>query len=613
MSVEELTAMMTVMADAGMQGEMIGTTIRNIAMKIASSTEVMGVSTRDAAGNMRSMIDVMRDISQTGAGFAEFAETFKARGANGALILSRNIDNIAQQYNMLMQVSNEASEQVEKQTQTWGNVVKSFESRVESLYLTIYDQINMTAKGTKDALTGMVFELDKWVEETGIAKQALDAFIEGLSTGLGFEIPDGSGFQEWLQSLDLEDITSQFKSFGLGVSGVANAISGLASAVPWELLATNLDLIAKVAFWSMIINRGTHIVQTLLQTGDAMRMMAQGTAEAFTTTTAVTVANTAATTANTVAQNLATAAMEAQAEATRQAALAKEATEKAAIAAAEAMRFAVQSQIMEGYNFVDAVHAQTMALETNSAAIQANAEAKQQMTLAAVAQAEAIRAEQAALVAQHGTIVSNLKVTATRVTGLSKVAGTLGNTLKGLATNPMIWVFTMGPALYSLYDSIRNYIEYPLKKAEERAKKAEQAIRNLKKIMDKVEKGEKLDDEDYGKLTKQQQEFIKREEDRQKERRREAEQYKFLIDKIKESMNNLMGASDAKTFENAAHSLEDYLKQGQEFSEELKEAGKDAKAIENIIGVGMQMLADAPKNFEKLLNPENVKVFTLVR
>jgi hypothetical protein len=508
---------------------------------------------------------------------------------------------------MLQQTSNEASEQVEKQTQTWGNVVKSFESRVESLYLTIYNQISETAKGSKKELTDMVQDLDKWVEETGIAKKALDAFVEGLLTGLDFEIPEG-GLKEWLDSLDLEDITDQFKSFGQGVSGVVNVITGLATAVPWELLASHLDTIAKAAFWSFIIGRGASTVQSLLQIGVAMRDMARHTAEAFATTTSATVVNTAAMTANTAAQNLALTAAQAQAQALRQAAVAKEAAQKAAIANAEAERLATQAQTLEGYRFVDALNAQTLALDANRTATAANTLAKQAAALAEAANANAARAAQEAFAAEHGTIKSNLKGVRESASGLSKIAQGLRTRLMDLATNPMVWVFTIGPALYEIGTKIYNHIQRPLIKAKENAQKTEQAIRSLKSAMDKIQKGETLSDEDYKGLNVQHLEFLQREKERYEIRQWEAKQYKFLIKKIGESENNLMRAQDEDTFGAAKKDLEYYLKASQEFAEEMKKTGQSAEALEMRIEIGMKALEKAPQILEIIQNPKPIAV-----
>jgi hypothetical protein len=50
MKIEELVAHMGALGDSGMQGEMIGTTLRNIMSKVASSTKIMGVATRLVSG-----------------------------------------------------------------------------------------------------------------------------------------------------------------------------------------------------------------------------------------------------------------------------------------------------------------------------------------------------------------------------------------------------------------------------------------------------------------------------------------------------------------------------------------------------------------------------------
>jgi TP901 family phage tail tape measure protein len=141
MSMEELVAAMGTLADNGMEGTMIGTSLRMVLDKISKSTKIMGVATTDAAGNYRKLNDIMNDISKKNAGLDKFTKAFDVRASTAALALSKNVARTAELERQIIEETGSTLLQVERQLKTWENLVKSFESRIESLYLTVFDQI----------------------------------------------------------------------------------------------------------------------------------------------------------------------------------------------------------------------------------------------------------------------------------------------------------------------------------------------------------------------------------------------------------------------------------------------------------------------------------------
>ncbi|MDR1510754.1 MAG: phage tail tape measure protein [Synergistaceae bacterium] len=250
MSIEELVAAMGVLADAGMQGEMIGTAMRSILQKVASSTKIMGVATRDAAGNFRKLNDIMADISKTGSGLDKFTEAFDVRSATAALALSKNVSRAAEQERKLFESTGATIRQVEKQLQTWENVVKAFLSRVESLYITVFDQIKSSAKETTSSLTGTMSRVEEWVAKTDIAGKSIGAFLEGLGLDDGLE-----GINDFLDNFDDEKmraILDGFRSTGETIRDLTGDLVSLAETVPWKLLLSNLDKIVYIGAASFV-------------------------------------------------------------------------------------------------------------------------------------------------------------------------------------------------------------------------------------------------------------------------------------------------------------------------------------------------------------------------
>ncbi|GKJ44175.1 phage tail tape measure protein [Klebsiella variicola] len=80
-SLETISAATAMLGSAGIQGSQAGTTMRSILSRIGTSKAVadLGVNTKDRAGNMRDMVDILRDINKktAGMGNVERGQIFK--------------------------------------------------------------------------------------------------------------------------------------------------------------------------------------------------------------------------------------------------------------------------------------------------------------------------------------------------------------------------------------------------------------------------------------------------------------------------------------------------------------------------------------------------------
>lgn len=93
-SLEELTAILAKMADAGFQGEMGGTALRNIISRLAGAVPKLqkqfaelGIQTLDANGKMLPLIDILEQIEQKGLSAGKIMELFGQRGGPQLLAL----------------------------------------------------------------------------------------------------------------------------------------------------------------------------------------------------------------------------------------------------------------------------------------------------------------------------------------------------------------------------------------------------------------------------------------------------------------------------------------------------------------------------------------------
>lgn len=93
-SLEDTAAAIAKMSDAGFQGGIAGTSLRNILSKMAGATpavtnqlKALGVETLDSAGKMRPFLDILADIERAALTDAQILQLFGARGGPQLLAL----------------------------------------------------------------------------------------------------------------------------------------------------------------------------------------------------------------------------------------------------------------------------------------------------------------------------------------------------------------------------------------------------------------------------------------------------------------------------------------------------------------------------------------------
>ncbi len=93
-SIEDTTAVLAKLADAGFQGEMGGTALRNIMSRLAgamprATAELsrMGITTLDTTGKMRPLLDILQDIENAGLSAGDVMKIFGQRGGPQLLAL----------------------------------------------------------------------------------------------------------------------------------------------------------------------------------------------------------------------------------------------------------------------------------------------------------------------------------------------------------------------------------------------------------------------------------------------------------------------------------------------------------------------------------------------
>ena len=179
MDLEETAAMMGTLSQMGLKGSIAGTAIRRLAAVSATQARKLeknfGVAFKDAAGNARPLIEVMRDISQATSelGSADrmtkFFEAFGLRGVTATSGLADNFVDTDALVAALRGVEGEADATAKKMDAGFGGTWRKFKSALEGLALTFGDKLVPGATIALDTMRESFNGWSDWVKENWTA------------------------------------------------------------------------------------------------------------------------------------------------------------------------------------------------------------------------------------------------------------------------------------------------------------------------------------------------------------------------------------------------------------------------------------------------------------
>ncbi len=179
-SLEETAAMAGLLGNVGIQGSMAGTSLRTIYTRLAAPNKrarqalrELKVETKDAAGNLRSVPDVLLEIAKASEhlGSGERAEIFKdiagaEAGSAFAALLDKKGFTVFETLLADLKDVNGESERVA--TQMGDNLMgdwKSFGSAVSEVALIFGETLNPALRDAVKSMTGWVRSTGEWMKE----------------------------------------------------------------------------------------------------------------------------------------------------------------------------------------------------------------------------------------------------------------------------------------------------------------------------------------------------------------------------------------------------------------------------------------------------------------
>lgn len=169
-SLEEITAAIQLLSNAGIQGEMAGTTLRGMILSLTSpSSEAqkelqrLGVRVKDGAGNVRSLTDIIRDLENALAGvgsgekLASLGTIFPARQAAGAAeLVAQGAERLEQATKDLGSAGGTAARIAATQLDTLKGSAAILKSALEGLAIVVGEALAPVLREWGKALTSVV-------------------------------------------------------------------------------------------------------------------------------------------------------------------------------------------------------------------------------------------------------------------------------------------------------------------------------------------------------------------------------------------------------------------------------------------------------------------------
>lgn len=228
-SLEETAAMAGKLGDAGIQGEMAGTTLRAVMLRLsAPSTKAaealkdLGIKTADAQGNMRKFPDILADLNKATADMSEaqraaYIKTiFETEAMSGAMVLMEQAGSGAlQKYVESLKKTGSAEETARKQNDNLTGDYKGLTSALESVYITIFKQLEPSLRWLTKTATQWMSTMERWISQNPLVTKTLIGLSSAFAGIAGSILP----------------VVAVVKTFSLLTSGAAFAATFLSGGI----------------------------------------------------------------------------------------------------------------------------------------------------------------------------------------------------------------------------------------------------------------------------------------------------------------------------------------------------------------------------------------------
>lgn len=187
---EETTAALGMLADAGIQGEQGGTLLRSVMSQLINPTaqageklEALGVQATEADGSARPLADIMRDFEAAGADASDMMQIFGTEAGPAMIaLLNRGGDELESFETQLQNSAGTAEEMADIKMEGLNGQLKELQSASEGLLLAI------AGSGLLEWVTSAVGKVTEWtqsISETNPQLLKWGTLIGGIVAAVG--------------------------------------------------------------------------------------------------------------------------------------------------------------------------------------------------------------------------------------------------------------------------------------------------------------------------------------------------------------------------------------------------------------------------------------------
>lgn len=158
-AIEEMATAADILGNSGIQATNAGTDLKNLLVVMARNADIAGVSTQNADGSLRDLLDVMRDLGTATAGLSEaerlslFIEKFGKISAKSALILSSAGSEIDRYRQIMGQADGAAARMANTMDDNLGGSFRALLSAAEAVRIALGQAIGKPVRELVDRLT----------------------------------------------------------------------------------------------------------------------------------------------------------------------------------------------------------------------------------------------------------------------------------------------------------------------------------------------------------------------------------------------------------------------------------------------------------------------------
>jgi TP901 family phage tail tape measure protein len=169
-SLEQTTAALALLSNAGFKGSIAGAALRNILSDLLNPTnqaqaafERYGISMDMVNPEMNSLADIMRTIGNVGMSTADIMTIFGERGGPQMLALLKQGYGALETMTNQITGTNAATEMMNRQLDTVKGAWDLFKSALEGVYITLFQFIAPTLQSVIEYMTGFVQRIREWL------------------------------------------------------------------------------------------------------------------------------------------------------------------------------------------------------------------------------------------------------------------------------------------------------------------------------------------------------------------------------------------------------------------------------------------------------------------